>query len=87
ITDIPIIRIVEFDGKIYTLDNRRLVAFQNAGVRRIPIRRVSLNDRLVFDDFFDKLNPVNEGKNVIVIPGSKYRKEMENILREHGKIR
>ena len=80
ITDIPIIRIVEFDGKIYTLDNRRLVAFQNAGVRRIPIRRVSLNDRLVFDDFFDKLNPVNEGKNVIVIPGSKYRKEMENIL-------
>ncbi len=42
--DIPTIRVVEHNGKLYTLDNRRLVAFQNAGVKEIPIRRVSLRD-------------------------------------------
>jgi len=30
--DVPAIRILERDGQIFTLDNRRLVAFQNAGV-------------------------------------------------------
>jgi hypothetical protein len=30
--DIPPIRLVERDGKLYTLDNRRLEAFRRAGV-------------------------------------------------------
>ncbi len=35
--DVPPIRVFERDGKLYSLDNRRLYAFQEAGV---PIRSV-----------------------------------------------
>ncbi len=87
ITDIPIIRIVEFDGKIYTLDNRRLVAFQNAGVRRIPIRRVSFKDPNIEEEFFRKYNPVNKGANIVIIPNALMRSEATEILRQYGKIR
>ena len=35
-SDIPAIRIFEKDGALYTLDNRRLYAFQQAGIENIP---------------------------------------------------
>jgi hypothetical protein len=35
--DVPAIRIFERDGKLYTLDNRRLEAFRRAGVH-VPTR-------------------------------------------------
>jgi hypothetical protein len=35
--DIPAIRIFERDGKLFTLDNRRLEAFRRAGVD-VPVR-------------------------------------------------
>lgn len=34
--DVPAIRIFEKDGVLYTLDNRRLYAFQQAGIENIP---------------------------------------------------
>ena len=36
--DVPAIRILERDGALYTLDNRRLYAFQQAGVDNIPFQ-------------------------------------------------
>jgi hypothetical protein len=35
--DVPVIRIFERDGKLFTLDNRRLEAFRRAGVD-VPVR-------------------------------------------------
>jgi hypothetical protein len=35
-SDFPPIRLVENDGNMYTLDNRRLVAFQQAGLTEVP---------------------------------------------------
>lgn len=86
ITDVPIIRVVEYKGKLFTLDNRRLAAFQNAGIKEIPVQRVSLNDPIIFDEFFDKYNPVNGGRNTVVIPKSRFRGEALKVLKEHGKI-
>jgi hypothetical protein len=36
-TDVPAIRVVEKDGKLFTLDNRRLEAFRRAGID-VPYR-------------------------------------------------
>jgi hypothetical protein len=87
VTDVPIIRVVEYEGKTFTLDNRRLAAFQNAGVREIPIQRVSLSDIKIAEEFDLKFNPINNGKLVDVIPRSVERGTEENFLRSHGKIR
>jgi hypothetical protein len=35
-SDFPSIRLVERDGNMYTLDNRRLVAFQQVGLAEVP---------------------------------------------------
>jgi hypothetical protein len=43
-TEPPAIRVFKKDGKLFTLDNRRLVAFQQAGVTDIPVVRVSMED-------------------------------------------
>ena len=36
-TEIPAIRVVKHRGHVYSLDNRRLWAFKQAGVRSIPV--------------------------------------------------
>ena len=54
VNDIPTIRVIEYEGNLITLDNRRLVAFQNAKINRIPIRRVSLDDPKILKEFGDK---------------------------------
>ena len=85
--DVPIIRVVEYEGKTFTLDNRRLVAFQNAGIKEIPIQRVSLSDCNIFDEFFDKYNPINNGLNAVIVPKAKFRADAIEILRQYGKIK
>jgi RHS repeat-associated protein len=35
---LPAIRLVEHDGNLFTLDNRRLVAFQRSGISQVPFR-------------------------------------------------
>jgi len=41
-TNVQPIRVVEQNGEVITLDNRRLAAFQAAG-KKIRVERVSLN--------------------------------------------
>ena len=55
------IRIVERDGQVYTLDNRRLYVYQQAGVD-IPFERL---DKIPKNDH-DKFSTVNEGTSVVV---------------------
>ena len=41
--EVPPIRLVEYDGDLYTLDNRRLAAFQEAGVD-VPYRMATVQE-------------------------------------------
>jgi len=85
--DIPAIRVVEWNGQLVTLDNRRLATFQAAGIKNVPVERVSLADPAIAKEFAKKFNPVNGGRNVVVTPNAAGRKEAERVLRQHGKIR
>ncbi len=87
VDDIPAIRVVERNGELITLDNRRLAAFQNGGVNNIPIQRVSLSDPSIKKEFLQKFNPVNGGQNIVVTPNAAGRKAAESVLRQSGKIR
>jgi len=80
------IRVVERNGQLITLDNRRLLAFQAAGVK-IPIKRVSLTDPDIAKEFAKKFNPVNGGENIVITVNSKGRKAAEAVLRQYDKIR
>lgn len=56
----PPIRLVERDGKLYTLDNRRLVAFQMAGVK-VPYR-MATPEEVAKDEF--KFTTKTEGTSI-----------------------
>ena len=63
--DVPPIRVFERDGKIFTLDNRRLKAFQEAGV---PIKTVPATPDEVAREAW-KFTTKNEGASVRVRGG------------------
>jgi uncharacterized protein YaiL (DUF2058 family) len=86
-TDLPPIRVVEQNGKLITLDNRRLATFTAAGVEKIPVQRVSLSDPAIAKEFRRKFNPIGDGKHVVVTPNAAGREEAERVLKEHGKIK
>ncbi|NJL28319.1 MAG: hypothetical protein HC897_10735 [Thermoanaerobaculia bacterium] len=60
-SSIPPIRIVAKDGKVFTLDNRRLYAFQHAGVE-IPYQRLDAIPRRELGKF----RTANEGTSITV---------------------
>jgi RHS repeat-associated protein len=60
--DIPPIRVFERYGKIYSLDNRRLYAFKQAGV---PVRFVKATPRQVEDESW-KFTTQNDGASIRV---------------------
>jgi len=66
---------------------RVLPVFQNAGVREIPIQRVSLRDPKIFDEFIRKYKPINQGANIIIMPYASMLPETKELLRQHGKIK
>jgi RHS repeat-associated protein len=63
--DVPPIRLVEREGKLYTLDNRRLAAFQKAGVD-VPYRMATPQE--VARDAF-KFTTKNEGISIRIRGG------------------
>ncbi|WP_299005973.1 hypothetical protein [uncultured Shewanella sp.] len=63
--DLPAIRIFERDGKIFSLDNRRLKAFQEAGV---PIRTKPATPDEIANEAF-KFTSKNEGASIRVRGG------------------
>jgi len=63
--DLPAIRIFEKDGKIFSLDNRRLKAFQEAGVQ---IRTIPANEDEIANEAF-KFTTTNNGTSIRVRGG------------------
>ncbi|BDU51675.1 hypothetical protein HLVA_22440 (plasmid) [Haliovirga abyssi] len=63
--DIPAIRVFEKDGKIYSLDNRRLKAFKDAGLD-INVKRVNTNDLKIEREIKRKFKPINDGLDIKV---------------------
>jgi RHS repeat-associated protein len=61
---VPPIRIVHRNGKVYTLDNRRLKAFRDAGVP-VPYQRL---EHVPADELF-KFTTTNDGVDIIVRGG------------------
>jgi len=59
---IPAIRVFDRDGLTFTLDNRRLYVFQQAG---LPIRTVPATAREIAHEAY-KFHPVNNGSSIRV---------------------
>jgi hypothetical protein len=87
VSDVPPIRVVEYNGQLVTLDNRRLLAFQAAGIKEIPIQQLSLSDPVVQRDFLRKYNPIEGGNIIVVTPNAAGRADAEELLREYDKIK
>ncbi len=67
--EITPIEVVSFNGTLVSLDNRRLVAFNLAGITDIPVQIMSLNDPAIFEEFGDKYNPImGVGQYAVVVP-------------------
>jgi hypothetical protein len=64
--NVPPIRVVEYHGLRYTLDNRRLVAFQKAGVP-VPVTYVDFASHQV--EFWRKFGPPLQGGTRILVRG------------------
>jgi hypothetical protein len=58
---VPPIRLVVLDGKVYTLDNRRLYAFQQAGVD-VPYKMAT--EKEIRDTWGDKFSTRNDGSSI-----------------------
>ena len=71
---------------MFTLDNRRLVAFQNAGLGAIPVQRLSLDNPEVLTEFLKKYNPIEGGTKIVITPSAD-RAASETLLRQMGKIK
>ena len=60
-SEVKAIRLVEKDGKVFTLDNRRLKAFQDAGVD-VPFETVDFNSLTKKD--LRKFNTTTDGATI-----------------------
>jgi len=85
--DLPPIQVVKYQGKWFSIDNRRLVAFNLAGVDKIPVQVVSLKDTAVLDKLRLRFDPVDQEGKYIVIATSKERLEAQQVLHQYGKIK
>ena len=80
-------KVVIRDGVPFSMDNRRLVAFNAAGVKDIPIEVVSLKDPSIAERFFGRFDPIaGQGKMIVVAPKSD-RPAVKQLLFDHGLIR
>ncbi|MBI2761943.1 MAG: hypothetical protein HYX51_11030 [Chloroflexi bacterium] len=60
--DVPPIRLIERNGVLYTLDNRRLEAFRRAGIA-VPFRMATVEE---YENERWKFTTDNDGASVIV---------------------
>ena len=81
------LQILMQDGVPFSIDNRRLVGFNAAGVSDIPIEIVSLADPMVAERFVSRFDPIGgEGRFTVIVPRSG-RTAAEQLLFEQGLIR
>jgi LysM repeat protein len=81
-------RLVLHEGQYWSLDNRRLAAFNTAGIDDVPVRITSLDSPAVMREFRQKFNPVaGEGRYAVIVDGLRERQHAEAVLRQHGLLR
>ncbi|MCA8923025.1 MAG: hypothetical protein KDD82_14515 [Planctomycetes bacterium] len=82
----PPIRVVSHQGSLFSLDNRRLLAFKSAKVPSVPIERVSLQNPAIAREFGRKFNPIRGQGNIIVVASRRERPEALELLLRAGLI-
>jgi hypothetical protein len=85
--DLPALQVVQLEGKLFSINNRRLAAYSLAGVDDIPIEVVSLKDASIAKRFFSRFDPINGEGFDIVIATSKQRESAQRLLREYDMIK
>lgn len=60
------IKVFEQNGKIYSLDNRRLYAFKQAGMKRINVKWVNPKNVDVAKKISDHFTTTTDGLSIIV---------------------
>jgi hypothetical protein len=79
----PPIRAVNYDGNVWSLDNRRLTVFSAAQVDDIPVQMLDLSTPAVSREFWKKFNPIDNGQSVVVVPRSG-QAAARSVLRQNG---
>ena len=87
ISSIRKIRIVQYDQRMWSLDNRRLVVFCSANLPSIDIELLTLSDPAVNSEFRKKFKPIDDEGRMIVIADRKSAKESFAQLKRYGRIR
>ena len=85
--DLPPIQVVQKDGLLFSLDNRRLMAFNLAGVSEIPVQVVSLDDPGVAERLRYRFDPVLSRGEYVVVASRETRDETLDLLYQHEMIR
>lgn len=83
------LRVIIEDGKAFTLDNRRLVAFNAAGADNIPIQVVGRGDPAIATLLRNptRMNPIGgEGKYIVIAPKTE-QSAARQLLLERGLIK
>jgi hypothetical protein len=86
-TDLPSIQVVSQDGQLYSLDNRRLLSFNMAGINEVPVEVVSLDDPGIAFRFNRRFDPINNQGNYAVVVNRADRGSALNLLRENDMIK
>jgi RHS repeat-associated protein len=86
-SDVETIRVVENEGVLWSLDNRRLLAFSQAGVKTVPVKIVSLADPAIAAEWAAKANPIGGVGRFIVVTPRAGRPAAEALLRSYGLIK
>jgi hypothetical protein len=81
------LQVVNLDGKLFSIDNRRLAAFSQSGITDVPIEIVSLKNPAVSQRFWDRFDPIDGEGLSITIATTKQRVETQQLLQSLGKIR
>jgi len=81
------IQVVNYNGKLFSLDNRRLTAFKHSQIENIPIELVSINKNDVAARFARRFDPIDGEGTQIVLATTRQRKEAQKLLLSMGKIK
>jgi len=77
ISKLPTINVVQYKGKLYTLGNRRLLAYKSSNLPEIPVEIVSLKKDDILREFLTKFDPI-DGKGELIglgLSDTKYKKK------------
>ena len=76
------LRVVMIDGKPFSFDNRRVLSYNMAGTRDVPIQVLGLDDPAFAVKVDARFNPIEgQGLRVVVVPSSERNGVMADLYR------